>query len=610
MNGIGRLLFFRRSIQAKMALSFMAVCLVPLVLLGWASYSWYAHLVENRTAEYNAKLMSTFTTDMDQFLVQVEQFSYTVYQDNFQALWKDSLNANDFEKIRDQLGMNELFLRQEEFYNFRGIVQAVTLLDGKGAVFYENKETVKPDYRFGGEIWLRMLQSGDAGDWLLGPYLTQPWLPDNLAPSGEQADDFKLTYIRKVSDLQRPQTILGYIMLHFSLKEVQKFLLPLMSDSSGSMMIVDRNAGTIVYDTDVGLIGQAVPAGIGKPESGGKGYRITSEKGRKYLVTSASLRSVDWDVYCKNDLAALLADSRRMRTITLLFVAASFALAILAAQFLSAGLVTPIKRLKNAMLKVSQGYLGVQANRLSQDEIGELGRYFNEMIGRIKYLIEQVYRAELHEREAKLNALQAQINPHFLYNTLETINSMAAVEGVRKVGDIARALSDMFRYSIKAGGIQVDVADEIGHIRNYLKIVSVRFEDKLTFGLEIPEELLRYKMIKLVFQPLVENAVFHGIETKRGRGEVRIEARKEDGDLIFIIRDDGTGMTEEQLASLRRRLADSSATGTSEAGAGKVGVKNVHDRLRFYYGDPYGISLDSRPGAGTLVTVRIPASLE
>jgi two-component system sensor histidine kinase YesM len=604
MRGI---LFFRKSIQTKILLSFISVSLIPLALLGWMSYKWYVDRVENRTAEYNAELIRTFTNDMDQFLQQIELFSFTAYQDNFQALWKDGLQAKSFGKIRNELAMDELFQRQEEFYNFRGIIRSVTLLDAEGLVFYENKMTVKSEYQFEKEEWFSPLKNGIRSSYLIGPYRSQPWLPSDLLPSEAiGADSYSLTYIRKVSDLEQTQTVLGYILLHFSLKEVQKFLDPLMRDSSGKMIIADRQ-GRIVYDPDSSQIGQSISPEM-RVNADDRKYTVVREDDRRYLVTSTSLSTVDWDIYSKNDLDELLSDSKEMRNLTILFVAGSFALALLSAHVLSVGLVTPIKRLKNGMLKVSQGYLGgMQADKLPRDEIGELGRYFNEMIGRIKYLIEQVYQAELHEKEAKLNALQAQINPHFLYNTLETINSIAAVEGVSKVSDIASALSDMFRYSTKAGGMTVIVAEEIRHIRNYLEIVSIRFEDKLSVYLDIPEELNRYRMIKLVLQPIVENAVFHGIETIRGKGELHISARKENDELVFSIRDNGTGMTSEQLVLLRKGLADPAVHEPNEPAEGKVGIKNVHDRIRFYYGDAYGISLESKPGELTEVTIRIPA---
>lgn len=600
----------RQSIQSKILLSFMAVSLVPLTLLGWVSFSWYAGLVESRTSAYNAELFRTFTNDMDQFLQQIELFSFLAYQENFQTLWKKSVEEDGFFKIRSDLAMNELFFRQEEFYNFRGIIQSVTLLDENGDVFYENTLTVNNDYRFDKEPWFDTLQYGGKSSVLVGPYLSQPWLPNNLTMTEDPtADDYRLTYIRKVSELERPQSKLGYIMLHFSLKEVQKFLDPILGSASGTMLIVDRQ-GTIVYAPDFAQIGNKISETMRTQEPEGEGYTIIRDNGRRYLVTSTSLRMVDWDIYSKSDLDELLSDGRDMQHITLLFVAVSFALAFLAAHLLSVGLVTPIKRLKNAMVKVRQGNLDVQAGKLSNDEIGDLGRYFDEMIAQIKLLIEQVYKAELHEREAKLSALQAQINPHFLYNTLETINSIAAIEGVPKVSEIARALSDMFRYNTKTGGLTVMMAEEVRHIRNYLRIVSIRFEDKLSIRIDIPEELMMYRMIKLVFQPIVENAVFHGIESKRGKGTLTICGKKEQEDLLIVIGDDGIGMTEEQLDALRSRLANQSPVGSAETEEGKVGIKNVHDRIRFYYGAEYGITLDSQPGSGTQVTIRIPAVLE
>lgn len=607
-----RLLSFRKSIQFKVLLSFMAVSLVPLSLLGWVSYTSYAELVEKRTSEYNAELFRTITSDMDQFLQQVEQFSYIAYQENMQALWKETLQSESFEKARNEIKMNELFLRQEEFYNFRGIIQSVTLLDAEGDVFYENTMTVINGYSFAQEEWFSSLEKGETSSILLGPYLSQMWLPENMMRNEvPEVSDYKLTYVRKVSDLDMPQHVIGYIMLHFNLKEIQRFLDPILNSAAGTMTITDRY-GRIVYDQDPGQIGQLISERVfvQADGDGGEAYKILKEEGRRYLVTSAPLKKVDWDIYSKSDWDLLMSDGRDIRNLTLIFVALSLVLSFLTAHVLSIGLVTPIKRLKNAMVKVSQGYLGVQAGKLSGDEIGELGRYFNEMIAQIKHLIEQVYKAELHEREAKLNALQAQINPHFLYNTLETINSIAVVEGVPKVHEISKALADMFRYNTKTGGLKVIVADEVRHIRNYLKIVSIRFEGKLTVQIEIPEELMMYRIVKLIFQPIVENAVFHGIEPKRGKGTLSISAGKDRGDLIFVIQDDGVGMTEEQLSSLRSRLDNLSSFASQDTREGKVGIKNVHDRIRFYYGDQYGITIDSERGVGTRVTVRVPAVLE
>jgi two-component system sensor histidine kinase YesM len=239
-----------------------------------------------------------------------------------------------------------------------------------------------------------------------------------------------------------------------------------------------------------------------------------------------------------------------------------------------------------------------------------LERSVDHLIIRVRTLVEEKYKAELHEREAQLQALQAQINPHFLYNTLDTINWIAIGKGATDISQMIDGLAKYFRLSLNKGQSIVSVEDELRLAQVYLEIQQSRFLDTFDFRLEIQEGLDAYRMPKLILQPIVENALLHGIrKAKDRRGLIVISAKEDKGDLFFAVSDNGIGM-EESLASrlLTEAPSESANRGSSDSGS-SYGLFNVNERIKLYSGDGYGVGIHSRLGLGTTVTVRLKAGL-
>lgn len=203
----------------------------------------------------------------------------------------------------------------------------------------------------------------------------------------------------------------------------------------------------------------------------------------------------------------------------------------------------------------------------------------------------------------QLRALQAQINPHFLYNTLEDIRSIALEYGVISIGEMTKALAKTFRYSISKENI-VTVREEIDHIKSYAQIQNFRYGDRLSILYYIDETVMDCRMIKFILQPIIENAVSHGVEPKKGSGVVTVIGALKEGEIVFRIIDNGIGMAPEQLDKINADLADKRETSHG------IGLSNVDMRLKLYYGEPYGIRVESRQGEGTQVTVRLPYRTE
>lgn len=239
-----------------------------------------------------------------------------------------------------------------------------------------------------------------------------------------------------------------------------------------------------------------------------------------------------------------------------------------------------------------------------------LGRRFNMMMRRIKKLIALVERQERQKREAELRSLQAHIKPHFLYNTLDTIQWLARKNGAHEVTEVVKSLSRLFRIGLSKGNEIIPLVDEIEHINSYLKIQETRYRSKLNYSIEMDPEIRQCFVLKLILQPIVENAIYHGIKQRRGPGHIHIAVRAADEKTLRLtVTDDGVGMREDILAELQKELQQVGSGEEKEIKSGEIsgyGIKNVQARIRLTFGEAYGLSVESAPGKGTTVTILHP----
>jgi two-component system sensor histidine kinase YesM len=225
------------------------------------------------------------------------------------------------------------------------------------------------------------------------------------------------------------------------------------------------------------------------------------------------------------------------------------------------------------------------------------------MIEEIQKLIDMVYREQQSKREAELKTLQEQIKPHFLYNTLDTIRWMAEEHAAGDIVEVVGALTSLFRIGLAGGKEMICVRDEMEHVRSYLIIQKARYEDKFDFTLAAEDDVMPCMVLKLTLQPIVENAIYHGIKERRGRGTVHVQALRRDGMLVLRVTDDGIGMNAEKLAELRALLQTEHAESSAHGG---YGLSNVNERIRLSFGEAYGLHFVSAPGGGTTVEILLP----
>lgn len=271
------------------------------------------------------------------------------------------------------------------------------------------------------------------------------------------------------------------------------------------------------------------------------------------------------------------------------------------------GITVPIRKLSEATKQAGSGDFAVRAQEDSDDELAVLNASFNRMVEKIGNLVEDIRIEQTNLRQAELKVLQAQINPHFLYNTLDSIIWLAEAEEKEQVVQMVSALSDFFRTTLSKGRDYITLREEETHIRSYLQIQQFRYRDILEYNIRIPENLYQYPILKLTLQPLVENALYHGIKNKRGVGHIEVDCYEEKEKLVFYVRDDGIGMAPDRLAYVQSLIRGEYRDEENPSG---FGIFNVNQRLQLNYGTAYGLVIESVYGEGTTATVTIPAVKE
>ena len=331
------------------------------------------------------------------------------------------------------------------------------------------------------------------------------------------------------------------------------------------------------------------------------GITVENLSGKNLTLNVRTIGYTGWKLVGVTPSAALGIDGIKFRFFVL-FVADLFLflLAMINA-FISDKISNPIKRLDGSVREIESGNLDVEILPSGSYEVEHLGKSIKNMLGRIKVLMSDLVAEHNAKRKSEFDTLQSQINPHFLYNTLDIIVWMIENENSDKAVNIVTALAKFFRISLSKGKNIITVKDEVEHVRNYLMIQNMRFKNRFEYSIDVDEKVLSYSSLKLMLQPLVENAIYHGMEFMDGDGEIDVKVFKEDNSLYFTITDNGLGMSEDMVETLLSKDFVPSKKGSG------IGVKNVNERIKLYFGSEYGLKVESEPDEGTKITIHLPA---
>jgi two-component system, sensor histidine kinase YesM len=376
----------------------------------------------------------------------------------------------------------------------------------------------------------------------------------------------------------------------------------------GYVYMTDPN-GNLIYHPQQQLIYLGLKEEVSSRETLNYSYGsfYDTVAGEKRLVHVKTVKNIGWKIIGVAYMDELVTSTREVTGFMIWLLVCVLVLVVLMAAYMSAVLSKPIKRLGQSMKNVERGDFEAAIEVRGALEVEQLSQRFNMMISRIRELMSQNIREQEAKRKSELEVLQAQINPHFLYNTLNSVVRLAEAGKSTDVVTMITSLSRLFRISLSKGKNIITLQDELEHIRNYLIIQNIRFKNKFDYAIEADPDTLPCQTLKLILQPLVENAIQHGIEMMPDEGFIRITSEIRDGKLLLQVIDNGLGMTAEAAARLldNRERNEPEAALSPSSGSG-VGVRNVHERIRLTFGEEYGLQFESELEEGTTVRIWLP----
>lgn len=572
-----------KSIHTSIAIAFSCLIAGMTALLTYNSYRLSEEAVTDSASAYTEQLIGQVNANIQTYLDNMVSISDLALSNA--SLEKAALNGVSGDDGATARGIGRFF---RSIVRSREDIASIVFVGEDGFLVSDREEPAfKPTADLKSQDWYvsAMKASGDV-----------------VISSSHVQHIFKKEYrwvvsiSRQLGQAGEPGS--GVLMVDLNLNVINDLCKQIQIGTSGYVFILDP-AGDLIYHPQQQLLysrlkSEAIPALLASGDSS----LSVKENGDRKLYT---IRTNDFGwrtigVTYPDELVGNKKDIRETSIVAaVLFLAVALAISVL----LSYRLTKPIKRLESLMKKVEKGDFDIRVEVDRTDEIGKLSRSFNLMIGKIKELMGQIVQEQEMKRISELKAMQAQIHPHFLYNTLDSIIWMAEMGKMAEVVKMTTALAKLFRASISKGEELVPIETELEHIRNYLTIQNIRYKNKFTYAIEVDPGIYRCKTLKIVLQPLVENAIYHGLKQQAVLGHIRIVGKREAGAIVLQVIDDGVGMTEEQVRALTAsfRLGD---------GGKGVGLPNVNHRIRLYFGEGYGLEIESEPEEGTTVTLNIP----
>jgi len=589
----------RKSIQFQLFLTFMIINLVPIVVIGYFTFRVSSATISEEVKNSNEQLMGEIVGNYELYFRNVE------------------IDAN---KFASQMVNNNIRLNEKVYFFDTFIVENIM----------EINDYLHSTFEATGNF-LSIRVFSDNGHFISSAFNQETYevysynSDEDLAWREAMLNNRENKLIFDVHPLNREGLLslvaskpvinpfsgkrMGYISFDKEMDSFASLFQPFEQRAGSTIQLVSKE-GKILYHTDMDRIGTKVdPAWLARITASFDTSNLEAETIDKDNMVLASLMPYQ-DAYMISSVPLSLINSQveSIRNLTIFVMLLSVVLVFGLSFLLSIYISKPIKQLSKAMQQVERGRLNARIPLMESNlETWQLGKSFESMLARINELVKTQYEMELHKKDAELKALMMQINPHFLYNTLEVISGIADYEQVSQISEITQSLSRMLRYNIDLKTEEVRLSEEIDNCGNFFLILKSRFGDKLQVEQKIDPEALPYKILKITLQPLIENAVKHGVERKLGEATIKLSVEKRGDEIEISISDNGMGFAPEALEAFEEFKRKSATTFYEPGDAKKVGLKNVFLRLRILFGDRLSFDIDSIEGEGTDIAIRFPA---
>ena len=568
------------SIRTKLIIGFLAILLPLVLILSIVFYSYSAKIVLKQSLEQTREI--------------VEQFSISL--DNYMGLMRNKMEIlADSPTIQEELNTHQdkEDIKNDSFYSRNKRIRRIMLQIYSSVTMNDVEIYGINETNHYLSLWSKKYEIPDKDILFENANLSKgrSVLVNNI----NDADTIQM--IKMVKDLQTYKPI-GYIRFGLKRNYIEKMAKNINFGSDGSVVIFDENLNKISGIAHDSVLSKLLKE---KPSIGNFSY---SEGKNEYTAVHIHSDSTGWTTVGVIPLRYINKDLAGIQYLTVIIIVLTIIIGVTVSVIIAQSLILPLENTVNALEKFSRGDFAVRLKENRCDEIGKLNRIFNKAIKEINELMQKVTQSEILNKEMEFKTLQSQMNPHFLYNTLDTINWLAFKEKQTEICNLVAAISSLIRASISNKKSIITIEQELDYVKNYIYIQHIRYKDRFDIIYDIDESLLKQAVPKLIIQPIVENAIIHGIENSKNKNLLYISVKRENECIVIIVKDTGIGMTDEKVSELLKEPLNTE--GDEQKAHTNLGLYAVHKRIQLMYGDLYGLTVQSQAGEGTTVTLHIP----
>ncbi len=583
------------NINQRLLISYILVIVIPITAIGVSIYNYTTDFLEERITQSVLATSSQITENLDTFFMNMANLTEMPYYDSdlndiLGRRYSSDNETDEYQKVKDynQITQNffsKLFLLNKyiETLYLSSFINDRVYYKGYRAEYSMEESALKD------EQWFKNVISRDGKEVIIGIH---DEFPSTQTPS-------RVITIGRLIVKPFSHEKQGIFLINVKPEKLEELYKETKLTPNTRQLIIDEN-NNIVYSKKENEIGtQTDPEIIKIISSEGIYHKVVLNNMPVFVISDTSKYS-HWKIINIIPQNELFSDAKAIREVILLIGIALIMLSIFVSFIIAGSITKPIVKLNKQMKLVEQGNLVVSTEGQREDEIGQLSKTFNKMIVQINELIQRIKIDGENKRISELQALQSQINPHFMYNTLNVIRWMSQMQSADNITQAVDSLIYLLTFSAKTTAEFIPIREEMEFINNYISIMRLRYYNKFEVTYEIEDEVYEYKTLKFILQPFIENAIFHGFDKRKSGYHLSIRAYARNGTVSFIIEDDGSGIDERDIPGILNKDVKGGK------GFNSIGIRNVVDRIKLHFGEQYGVNISSSQDIGTTILINIP----
>lgn len=582
-----------KSLKSNIMFCFSVIFILVLCVIGIIGYSFFSKVLTNEILSNTEKIIDQTSTNIDLYFGQIKNLTQiTASNYNIINALKEDENGENSNLLFYNRKISDV-LQQTKKFNLR--IKDLIIIRRDGTCYNYSNSCVKKDYNFFEQDWFPKFDKKFAKVCFTGIHDQDYYVLDTNCEGSVVS-----TVIPIMDYMDISRQFFAMLLCNLNLNDIKELTKGAELGETGFFLIIDKN-NELVYNPTYYDFDEDFKKNILTNLNNDSGQFVSEHNNKNVLIVHKTSKVTGWKIISIIPMKEILNPLNNIKTFTFVLIIICVFIVIIVSILISRRITKPISLLIKKMANIGRGDFNIKLYDDSTIEMEMLSSNIDIMVERINRLNKDIYSYKMKSKEAEIKALQSQINPHFLYNTLQSVKALALLNKTNDISKMVTLIGNMLRYAIYNSDELVTINSEIKHVSEYIQIQNYRYSNKFEYKIIDEIQLSQYKTLKLILQPIVENSIIHGLQ-ENIKGLITINIYIENDDVHFEINDDGKGMSSEELNRIRLYIDDTSQKDKSNS----IGLKNVNERIKLKYGELYGVKIDSEVDVGTSVTIIIP----